>query len=118
MFYDSQNNRDFLFVTLNKKDPHYTDSTSYHDYFISPNELHWESQSATTQSTSVGQRYINKTSTVYLFVQQEKKDERGEALPFIFLGPVTLQSYSGNKPIQIVWKLSYPMPFELISEIA
>jgi hypothetical protein len=37
----------------------------------------------------------------------------GYAEPYWFLGPVTLESASGERPMQIVWRLEHSMPGHL-----
>ena len=71
--------------------------------------VHWESQSTTSVASPTGQRYLQGTSTVFLFVRQEQKDEFGTA-PYLFLGPATYSSHTGDRPIAITWHLSHELP--------
>ena len=102
-----------LIATLVKIDD---ESTRYKDYLISRSRLHWESQAATTQASKVGQNYIHfraRGYTVLFFARLDKRIE-GETSPFIFLGPAaSLCSYESNRPMSMVWDLSYPVPAEL-----
>jgi superfamily II DNA or RNA helicase/HKD family nuclease len=46
--FDIVTNTDLFFVTLEKAEGHYSPSTMYRDYAISPELFHWESQSTTS----------------------------------------------------------------------
>ncbi len=105
-------NIDLLFVTLNKPEKFYSQSTLYRDYSINDTLFHWQSQSTTSVNSKTGQRYINhrKTGTsVLLFVREDKEDIAG-AFPYTYLGPVDYFSHEGTNPINIVWKLQNPIP--------
>jgi superfamily II DNA or RNA helicase/HKD family nuclease len=113
-------NIDAFFVTLEKSERHYSPSTRYHDYAVSRELFHWESQSGTTRSSPTGQRYLSGSSTVLLFVR--KTNKRGAYAPgFVFLGPARLVDARGEQPIAITWKLDTPMPerwFRLAKAVA
>ena len=109
-------NTDYFFVTLQKSEKHYSPSTRYRDYAISPELFHWESQSTTSERSPTGQRYIHHSqrgSPVMLFVRASNKDASGRTMPFTFLGPATYQNHSGDRPMAIVWKLWHPMPLDI-----
>jgi hypothetical protein len=36
--------------------------------------------------------------------------------PFTYLGSATLVSYQSDRPIQMIWRLTYPMPVEIFEE--
>ncbi len=110
-------NIDAFFVTLKKSETDYSPTTLYRDYPISPTLFHWESQSTTTFASPTGQRYVNGTSTVLLFVRPEAKDEYGTA-PYLFLGPATYVRHHGEKPIAITWQLAHAMPIDFYSAAA
>jgi superfamily II DNA or RNA helicase len=105
---------DAFFITLKKSEADYSPTTMYADYPISPTLFHWESQSMTTVASRTGQRYLNGTSTVLLFVREEQKDEFGTS-PYLFLGPATYVSHTGEKPIAITWKLQHAMPIDFFN---
>jgi superfamily II DNA or RNA helicase len=107
-------NVDAFFVTLKKSEADYSPTTMYRDYPISPRLFHWESQSTTTLGSPTGQRYVNGTSTVLLFVREHQKDEFGTA-PYLFLGPVTYESHYGERPIALTWRLEHPMPTDFFT---
>jgi superfamily II DNA or RNA helicase/HKD family nuclease len=102
-------NIDAFFITLKKSEADYSPSTMYADYPISRDLFHWESQSTTSVASKTGQRYLSGASTVLLFARQEQKDEFGTS-PYLFLGPATYVSHTGDRPIAITWKLATPMP--------
>ena len=105
----------FLFITLDKSEKYYSPTTRYRDYAISPELFHWESQSVTTEAGGVGQRYIHHVEqrvNVMLLVRPANKQD-GRTMPFMLLGPVTLVSHTGERPMSIVWRLHVPMPADL-----
>jgi uncharacterized protein DUF3427 len=104
---------DLLFVTLQKGDSEYSPSTRYEDYPISPTLFHWESQNATRAISPTGRRYIEhvaRGSQVILFVREQRKDDRGETVPYTCLGPVEYVSHESERPMRIVWSLERAMP--------
>lgn len=120
VWYSTEHNVDAFFITLKKSEADYSPTTMYADYPISPDLFHWESQSTTSVQSPTGQRYINGTSTVLLFVRHEQKDDFGTS-PYLFLGPAMYVSHTGDRPIAITWKLKTAMPsdfFNLTSAVA
>ena len=114
VWYSPELNVDSFFITLKKSEADYSPSTMYADYPISRSLFHWESQSTTSVNSPTGQRYLGGSSTVLLFVRQEQKDEFGTS-PYLFLGPATYVSHSGDRPIAITWKLAEPMPMDFFN---
>lgn len=113
--YVEDKNTDLLFITLNKSEKNFSESTMYEDYAISDRLFHWQSQSRTSDSSSTGQRYINQRNndtTVLLFVR-EYKSENGITSPYYFLGKANYVSHSGSKPINIVWELEEKIPVKI-----
>lgn len=109
---DDRTNSDLFFVTLEKTERHYSPSTLYKDYAISPTLFHWESQSTTSQQSPAGQRYIKHRELggqILLFVRARKKQD-GLTMPYTFLGPVDYVSHKGERPIAFTWQLRRPMP--------
>jgi superfamily II DNA or RNA helicase/HKD family nuclease len=107
-------NVDAFFITLKKSEADYSPSTMYADYPISRDLFHWETQSTTSVTSKTGQRYLTGSSTVLLFVRQEQKDDFGTA-PYLFLGPSSYVSHTGDRPIAITWRLATPMPMDFFS---
>ena len=96
--------RELLFVTLDKSGKDFSPSTRYRDFAISRDRFHWETQSAAGVTTSSGKRYIDSPGngwTFYLFVRPSPDDA------YAFLGPVVYESHAGDRPIAITW--SYPL---------
>jgi superfamily II DNA or RNA helicase len=111
---------DVLFVTLRKSDRHYSPTTRYRDFAISPNLFHWESQSTTGADSPTGRRYRNQRESgthVLLFVREDRVLSTGAGAPFWCLGPATIVRHESERPMQITWELHEPMPESLL-EIA
>ena len=109
---------DVLFVTLNKSDKDYSPTTMYNDYSINEELFHWQSQSTTTDTGSVGQRYINhkkRGSKVLLFVREFKSDMVGAA-PYTFLGSANYVKHNSSRPMNITWKLDKPIPAKYLKK--
>ncbi len=107
-----------FFVTLQKTAKHYSPTTLYRDYAISPELFHWESQSTTTQESPTGQRLIHHAEQgipILLFVR-ERADRGGRTMPYMFLGPAEHVSHEGERPIAITWRLRYPMPADFFRD--
>ncbi|HZJ10674.1 MAG TPA: DUF3427 domain-containing protein, partial [Trueperaceae bacterium] len=104
---------DVFLVTLRKSERDYSPTTLYNDYAISPELFHWESQSATSQASPTGGRYLaanERRGQVLLFVREAKRGPGGIASPYLFLGPCRLVEAHGDRPIAITWRLERPMP--------
>jgi hypothetical protein len=105
---------DVFTFTLSKSEQDYSPSTLYRDYAISPELIHWESQSTTSAESMTGQRYIHHVvqgSRVLLFCRETNAGELG-ARPFFFLGPARYVTHTGSRPMAITWRLDHPMPAE------
>ncbi len=116
--FDKFTNSDLFFVTLEKAEGHYSPSTMYRDYAISPELFHWESQSTTSIQSPTGQRYLHhqaRGSHVLLFVRQ-RKHEAGRVAAYTCLGAADYVSHEGSRPIAITWRLRRPMPEEFFRE--
>lgn len=114
VWYSRDLNVDSFFITLKKSEADYSPTTMYADYPISRELFHWESQSTTSVNSATGQRYLSGNSTVLLFARQEPKDEFGTS-PYLFLGPATYVSHTGDRPIAITWRLQMPMPMDFFN---
>ena len=53
-------------------------------------------------------------SSILLFVRDQKTNEMGTE-PYMFLGPATYVSHTGDRPIAITWRLDHPMPMDLFT---
>lgn len=103
---------ELLFVTLDKLEG-YHERIAYHDYAISTDRFHWQSQNSAGPETMAGRRYLESPANGWgfqLFVRRTKGD------PYRACGPVTLEHWEGEKPISITWRLSVPLPIRLFAE--
>jgi len=53
---------------------------------------------------------------MFLFVRQQASfpDDKSRTMGYVFLGRVKMKSYSGDRPMKIVWELEVPMPASLL----
>jgi len=106
-----------LFVTLQKDEEDYSPTTMYHDYALGPSRFHWQSQIGTRPTDKKGRRHIEHVEqgvTPLLFVRERRLDDRNERVAYVYLGPVTLLTYSGERPINVEWELAHHMPAEVL----
>ncbi len=105
---------ELLFVTLDKSEG-YHDRISYHDYAISVERFHWQTQNSAGPDTPSGRRYLESSTNNWqfqLFVRPRKGDG------YRACGRVALESAEGNRPMTIVWKLETPLPVRLFREFS
>lgn len=105
-----QNNSIFLLVTLDKSD--LPGEHRYGDRFLSPETFEWQSQNRTTQDSNHGQAIQNHQERgipVHLFVRKQKKIS-GNPSPFIYCGDLEFQSWQGETPITVQWRLKNALP--------
>ncbi len=105
---------ELLFVTLDKSEG-YHDRIAYHDYAISVDRFHWQSQNSAGPDTKSGRRYLESKSNGWqfqLFVRQTKGDA------YTACGPVELESADGNRPMNIVWRLVSPLPVRMFRQFS
>lgn len=108
----------FLFVTLDKTE--HVEAFQYRDHFLSPNEFEWQSQNRTTQKSHHGQLIKDHDQlgvTIHLFVRAKAKTLKGKGETFLYCGPVDFESWSGEKPITVKWKLRAEVPAPLREEL-
>jgi superfamily II DNA or RNA helicase len=109
-------NADLLAFTLDKTSGHFSPTTRYRDYAISPDLIHWESQSITRARSETGLRYqqhVQRGSHILLFARL-RSDERA----FYFLGPATYEKHEKELPMSVTWRLKHPLPGDLFSAFA
>jgi hypothetical protein len=119
VWYDEASGSDLFFITLDKTEKHFSPTTRYADYPLSPSLFHWQSQSTTSPDSTTGRRYLSHRANgthIHLFVRAAKKDSRGQTAPYLFLGPADLVTHEGSRPISITWKLRTPMPQAFFEE--
>lgn len=105
---------ELLFVTLDKREG-YHEQIAYHDYAISAERFHWQSQNSAGPETTAGRRYLESPENGWrfqLFVRTAKK------APYRACGPVTLEQAQGAKPMSIHWRLQVPLPIHLFQEFS
>ena len=100
---------ELLFVTLDKAEG-YHDRIAYHDYAISPEIFHWQTQNSAGPDTPAGRRYIESSGNgwrFFLFVRERKESS------YAAIGPATQCSVEGDRPMSVHWKLEVPLPMDL-----
>ena len=101
---------ELLLVTLDKKEG-FHERIAYHDYAISPELFHWQTQNSAGRDTVGGRRYCesgNNDWRFQLFVRESRED------PYVALGPVSIEGEpSGDRPMSITWRLQIPIPLPL-----
>ena len=116
VWWEPQSKTDLFAFTLDKSVGGFSPTTRYRDYAISPELIHWESQSATAADSAMGQRYIRQReagTNVVLFARLRTTDRA-----FWCLGPASYVSHEGDRPIAFVWKLQRRLPAELYTSFA
>jgi superfamily II DNA or RNA helicase/HKD family nuclease len=107
---------DLFAFTLDKTTGQFSPTTRYRDYAISPELIHWESQSVTRADSDTGRRYqhhVEKGSSVMLFARR-RSDERA----FYFLGPAVYVKHESELPMAITWRLKHSLPGDLFAAFA
>lgn len=100
---------ELLFVTLDKRSG-YHDAISYHDYALSHELFHWQTQNSCSPHSVSGQRYLQSVGAgsngwqFQLFVRSNKESA------YLACGPVTLDNAHGTHPMNINWKLQQALP--------
>lgn len=105
---------ELLFVTLDKRQG-YHERIAYHDYAISAERFHWQSQNSAGPDTAAGRRYLESPDNGWrfqLFVRRAKGDA------YRACGPVNLERAEGEKPMTVIWKLAVPLPRPLFQEFS
>jgi superfamily II DNA or RNA helicase/HKD family nuclease len=105
---------ELLFVTLDKSEG-YHDRIAYHDYAISTERFHWQTQNSAGPDTRSGRRYLGSSTNGWQF-QLFVRPRKAEA--YRACGPVTLESSDGDRPMSIVWLLETPLPARLFREFS
>lgn len=104
----------FLLVTLEKagmKDEH-----QYSDRFLDAQHFQWQSQNRTTQGGKVGQAlrgHRERGIAVHLFIRRFAKTQQSRAAPFVYCGDLEFETWEGEKPITIRWRLKHRLQTSL-----
>lgn len=112
-------NTELLFINLIKSEEDFSPTTMYDDYAINDILFHWQSQNSAGPQTKSGQSYIHhkkNNKKILLFVREKNKDEHGSTMGYVFLGEGNLQRHYSEKPMNIEWELSEPIPNYLWKE--
>ena len=107
---------DLLAFTLDKTSGQFSPTTRYRDYAISPELIHWESQSITREDSETGLRYqqhAQRGNQVMLFARL-RADDRA----FWFLGPATYVKHESEMPMAVTWRLQHRLPGDLFASFA
>ena len=97
---------ELLFVTLDKREGYHA-GIAYHDYAISPESFHWQTQNSAGPDTPAGKRYLESDTNgwkFHLFVRETKD------APYRAMGPLTIQQVEGDRPMSITFELLVPIP--------
>jgi hypothetical protein len=100
----------FLLVTLEKGS--LNKDHRYDDRFLSDDRFQWQSQNKTRQDSKHGRLIRDHDAAgvdVHLFVRKHKVLD-GKAAPFVYCGPVKFESWDGEKPISVTWRLDNAVP--------
>jgi len=112
--YVKQGKHMFLLTTLDKAG--HGKEFQYQDRFVGTDRIEWQSQNKTTQRDRDGQDirgHHDRGIAVHLFVRAVKKGPAGSAAPFVYCGDVSFESWTGDEPITVTWKLADPVPERL-----
>ncbi|PHO02093.1 restriction endonuclease subunit R [Rhodobacteraceae bacterium 4F10] len=109
------NDKLILLVTLNKQSM--SQGAEYKDRFESPEVFHWQSQNSTRKESRNGKMISGEVdSELHLFVRDSKL-RAGKAAPFHYCGQVSFQSWQGEKPISVVFRLKDPLSGEYARKV-
>jgi superfamily II DNA or RNA helicase/HKD family nuclease len=108
---------ELMFVTLDKSSG-FHETIAYHDYAISHELFHWQSQNSTGPTTKIGKQYINSVGcdangwTYQLFVRVNPES------PYLACGPAEFKDSHGGRPMNITWMLKIPLPAAAFSQFS
>lgn len=114
-------NTELLFINLIKSEEDFSPTTMYNDYAISETLFHWQSQNSSRPDIGRGLSYIEhqeKDKKILLFIREKANDEKGNTMGYVFIGEGSFKENEGEKPMNIKWELSEPMPNYLWKESA
>ena len=107
---------DVFVFTLDKTSGGFSPTTRYRDYAISPELIHWESQSTTSAASPTGRRYqthVAAGSRVLMFARLNTEERA-----FHFLGPAKYVQHESERPMAVTWRLEQPLPGDLFQAFA
>ncbi|WP_127557754.1 DUF3427 domain-containing protein [Saccharospirillum alexandrii] len=100
---------ELIFITLDKSEARH-EGVAYHDYAISRDRFHWQTQNSAGPKTDAGKRYLEQKTNGWqfqLFVRTQK------GAPYRALGPAQVLSSQGGKPMSITLGLEAALPERL-----
>ncbi len=106
-------NTELLFINLIKSEENFSPTTMYDDYAISETLFHWQSQNSSRPDKGKGLSYIRHQENdkkILLFVREKANDEKGNTMGYVFIGEGNFKENEGEKPMNIKWELSEPIP--------
>lgn len=110
---------DVFFADINKSEEDFSPTTMYDDYALTDRLFHWQSQSGTSDTSPVGQRYIHHERQGYtplLFIRERNKLANGLRAPYLFAGGLRYKRHEGSKPMSIIWELTdAPLPARILA---
>jgi superfamily II DNA or RNA helicase/HKD family nuclease len=108
---------ELMFVTLDKRSG-FHESIAYHDYALSPDLFHWQSQNSAAPTTRIGKQYLESIGEqpngwqFQLFVRTDSDSA------YLACGPVTLVESRGARPMNITWRFGVPLPAAAFSHFS
>jgi len=105
---------ELLFVTLDKSE-WYHDRIAYHDYAISADRFHWQTQNSAGPDTMSGRRYLESPGNGWQF-QLFVRARKGDA--YRVCGRIDLEGAEGDRPMSLIWRLQVPLPARLFREFS
>jgi len=107
---------DLFVFTVDKTSGQFSPTTRYRDYALSPDLIHWESQSTTRAESPTGIRYqgVGCPEGGFFLFARMRTDDRA----FWFLGPAAYVRHEGELPMAITWRLKTPLPGDLFASLA
>jgi hypothetical protein len=111
--WDEPSQTDLFAFTLDKSKGNFSPTTRY---AVSPELIHWESQSTTSTESPGGRRYIQhreQRTNIVLFARLDNEERS-----FWCLGPAKYVEHQGNRPVSFVWRLQHRLSGDLFSAFA
>ena len=118
-FCPKQTGDHFLLVTLVKTGMQH--DHRYQDYFMDESTFHWQSQNSTKQTSIKGlaiKNHRKNGKNIYLFVRKNKLTPEGKGAPFVYCGVLDFDSWEGEAPISVTFKMRTPLSEELFADFA
>jgi hypothetical protein len=119
--FSSRLNTELLFINLTKSEENFSPTTMYDDFAINEYLFHWQSQNSTSPETPKGLSYIKHQENqkrILLFIREKAEDAFGATMGFVFVGEGIFVKAEGEKPMNIQWRLTTPLPHYLWKDAA